>query len=715
MMIHGGKRGASTIEYVILVGVVALAMIVGFTAFGDSTKKLSATQQQCVSAMGCAEGNVFPSAEIEANAEAERQRLEAEARAEAERQLALEAAAREQATLDAVAAITKTTNEIIGRMAAAEEEPDLLDEVADFTWGFAKGVVVDGIWGTVEGTADLGWSLVTDPVGTTVGIADGVWYVVNNPITVAETAWDAAGKAWDDDPGRLVGGIVAAIVPVQKVAQVTKVSKWANEADAVADAARIAEEAAAKAAEIAATAKKVDTTTDTAKAGEAVAAKADEGCPGGVCTNGACFGPGTSVATPDGDKPIETIAPGDLVMARDPETGETAPRKVERLFITPDREVLDLGLALANGSAEHLVVTPEHPFWREGSGFVPVAALYPGDSVRTADGVARVESIATLPQHITVYNFEVETAHTYFVGKTAAWVHNACAKPISIGSDVLVPRSDGTVSGGRVVAEAGDGKVVVEVRTADGSTGTKIIGRDQLTPRRAIGEEVGVRRSDGSTTIGKVILRHDDGHVTVQWEQNGQIAQKTVHERTLRDADDVTVAAPIARKFGDPYVSSRDYQSHGTIFSQWMPASAVLPSQGWKLHVSAGMDQSYEVADRILPELRAMGVTHKVMNDPAAYTRMTKGQAGKFITIYPNNPEQAAAIARMIDQRLGDIKAAGPVIDGERAIGSAGWVYARYGSFDRDTITNPFTGKEEPDIRGRPSPPWVEDPFTKRP
>ena len=33
-----------------------------------------------------------------------------------------------------------------------------------------------------------------------------------------------------------------------------------------------------------------------------------------------------------------------------------------------------------------------------------------------------------------VYNFEVEGSHTYFVGETGAWVHNACAPGASAGA-----------------------------------------------------------------------------------------------------------------------------------------------------------------------------------------------------------------------------------------------------------------------------------------
>jgi len=311
-------------------------------------------------------------------------------------------------------------------------------------------------------------------------------------------------------------------------------------------------------------------------------------------------------------------------------------------------------------------------------------------------------SLRSLPDRITVYNFEVEHDHTYFVGHEAAWVHNACTNPLGVGSEVLVPRTGGAVSGGRVVALEGD-RAVVEVLTADGQVGTKVVARDVLTPRRNIGDQVLVPRSDGSQSIATVVERRPDGSVRVQWDQNGQIAEKTIHEGRLADVPAAT------RRFGDPYVSAEQGYFRDRLFSDYIPGE--LPTEGWKLHVSADPSRSYEVADRVLPMLREMGVPHKVMTDPAAYAQMTGGQAGKFITIYPRSSEEAAQLARVIDGRMAGMPA-GPVIQGERGLGQSGSVYTRYGGFTKSTVTDPATGAEVGDMRGRISPPWIQDPFS---
>ena len=58
-------------------------------------------------------------------------------------------------------------------------------------------------------------------------------------------------------------------------------------------------------------------------------------------------------------------------------------------------------------------------------GFVPAAMLAIGNSIVTRAGPSlAVSSIAKQDQPQTVYNFEVEQFHTYFVGKSGLWVHN---------------------------------------------------------------------------------------------------------------------------------------------------------------------------------------------------------------------------------------------------------------------------------------------------
>jgi len=78
---------------------------------------------------------------------------------------------------------------------------------------------------------------------------------------------------------------------------------------------------------------------------------------------------------------------------------------------------------------------PEHPFWVAGKGWVAAKELAKGDRLITPDekvavvGEARVEAVRGPP--VAVYNLEVENTHTYFVGRSGVWVHNACNQRIT--------------------------------------------------------------------------------------------------------------------------------------------------------------------------------------------------------------------------------------------------------------------------------------------
>ena len=67
----------------------------------------------------------------------------------------------------------------------------------------------------------------------------------------------------------------------------------------------------------------------------------------------------------------------------------------------------------------------------EGVGFVEAGQLGIGSAIVTRAGPSLVVKSVEREQHaegLSVYNFEVEEDHTYFVGKAGggAWVHNTC-------------------------------------------------------------------------------------------------------------------------------------------------------------------------------------------------------------------------------------------------------------------------------------------------
>jgi len=72
-------------------------------------------------------------------------------------------------------------------------------------------------------------------------------------------------------------------------------------------------------------------------------------------------------------------------------------------------------------------VTTEHPFWVDGQGWVNANQLQKGYRVTSVDGkFLAIQSVVPSSQLQDTYNFEVADYHTYFVGNSGAWVHNAC-------------------------------------------------------------------------------------------------------------------------------------------------------------------------------------------------------------------------------------------------------------------------------------------------
>ena len=148
-----------------------------------------------------------------------------------------------------------------------------------------------------------------------------------------------------------------------------------------------------------------------------------------------CFVAGTLVASKSGLVPIESIQPGDLVWASDPDTGETELKRVVRTFKNESEELVHLTV---NG--EEIVTTPGHPFWVPVKGWTKAIHLRAGDRLQLLNGqYVVVEQIQheLLEDPVFVYNFEVEDFHTYYVGSDSVLVHNKCvAKSGKLRADV---------------------------------------------------------------------------------------------------------------------------------------------------------------------------------------------------------------------------------------------------------------------------------------
>ena len=159
------------------------------------------------------------------------------------------------------------------------------------------------------------------------------------------------------------------------------------------------------------------------------------------------------------------------------------------------------------------------------------------------------------------------------------------------------------------------------------------------------------------------------------------------------------------------------------------PVDGALPSQGWKIHVSACLDNAESVLARVMEYCVPRGIAFKYV--PSRYLLHTRNAkyadrsaSGKFITVYPADEDRCRSIATDLDALLAGEP--GPYILSDLRWGE-GPVHLRYGSFtrrhcydeqgeQRPALEDP-DGVLVPDVRG-PSfrtPRWVTIPQWLRP
>jgi len=154
-------------------------------------------------------------------------------------------------------------------------------------------------------------------------------------------------------------------------------------------------------------------------------------------------------------------------------------------------------------------------------------------------------------------------------------------------------------------------------------------------------------------------------------------------------------------------------------------------SQGWKLHVSATILSACSVLRSIAPYLKRRDIWFKAPKSLAELHKLNSGifygfsQIGKFVTVYPQSAEAAAAIASKLQTLTA--KFAAPAVPYDNALRNRSCVYYRYGSFSLRlkttfrkkrvlAIARP-DGQLVPDLREPRAavPRWMVDPFQTAP
>jgi hypothetical protein len=146
----------------------------------------------------------------------------------------------------------------------------------------------------------------------------------------------------------------------------------------------------------------------------------------GALTSPYCFVAGTAVLAAAGAVAIETVQAGDMVWAWDEETGEVALKEVVETYVNETYELVHVFV-----NDEEIVTTPGHPFYSPVKGWTDAVNLRAGDVLILVNGeYVVVEKIQheILEAPVTVYNFQVEDYHTYYVTNAGVLVHNACSQ-----------------------------------------------------------------------------------------------------------------------------------------------------------------------------------------------------------------------------------------------------------------------------------------------
>ncbi len=143
---------------------------------------------------------------------------------------------------------------------------------------------------------------------------------------------------------------------------------------------------------------------------------------------------------------IENLRVGDTVLAFNPDTGQAEPRRIVDAFDRTTYRLRVLEIHDLDGTSQTIRTTDEHPFWVvDQQDFKPAGELEVGEELLGPRGEMQTLAATWAEEHpegVTVYNFEVEGAHTYFVcasdlSETPVLVHNATAGTCLHGNSKL--------------------------------------------------------------------------------------------------------------------------------------------------------------------------------------------------------------------------------------------------------------------------------------
>ena len=157
------------------------------------------------------------------------------------------------------------------------------------------------------------------------------------------------------------------------------------------------------------------------------------------------------------------------------------------------------------------------------------------------------------------------------------------------------------------------------------------------------------------------------------------------------------------------------------------PPNAVIPPQGWKIHISATPANAAPILTTVARTMVRENLSFKFSADASMLVlqnskRWSRGGAGKFITIYPRDEAECGRLLESLYHALTGYR--GPYILSDRRYRDSGVVYYRYGGLQKMSRLD-VTGRRIPIIHDTDGqsidderspyfhlPPTVRDPFT---
>jgi len=318
-----------------------------------------------------------------------------------------------------------TDFDTLNRFAFALNNPaTLTDPTGNSIWENIVGAIV----GALEIIAGVAINIISG--GTLSPLGNALIGAGTNAVLYSATA-DTENFSWAQYGIEQATGVIFGIIPGGNIA-----ARGARAARSVATMARRTASTAARAESRALSqASKGASLTARAEgraAGRQGSRKADDLLDLDVCF--ASFPVNTPVWTASGQVPIGAVDTGDAILSRNSIDGT---QRAQNVTAVKEREASDLiNFCIAgDGGSDDLVVTPNHPFFIEGRGWVSSEDVRRGDRVAGAGGTWSTVTSATRfesPTPTRVASVEVGGYHSYFVGEQKLWVHNAkCEKRVT--------------------------------------------------------------------------------------------------------------------------------------------------------------------------------------------------------------------------------------------------------------------------------------------